>query len=245
MNRIWDIAIVPTDRIEMVGVALYLFTKNLPFAHFHAGDTGSGTHDEVFRFIISRCASLHFCETQQSADTLFKLGEEAWRVKVVGSTAFDNVRIDYGLVPGPRPFDLVLIHPDTYSKEQTHKDILQALSMVDKHAIIIGPNHDTNWEVIDMGIKNWIVGRKSYELYLDGVSRPQFHGLMEKCQRFITNSSSAMYEAPRFNTNVVNIGERNKNRKPVDVQTGGSQKIAKILKDLVVRETLLRKKFAY
>jgi UDP-N-acetylglucosamine 2-epimerase len=242
-----DFGIVPCDRQEMVGVALYLFYHNIPFAQLHAGDTGSGVHDEIGRWIISRCASIHFCDSPQSVNNLLKSGEEDWRVFYVGSTAFDNVTLDESIVP-KGPFNLVLVHPDTFSEYQTRTDIEDALWQIGKEtlAVVIGPNHDKNWEIIHQAwIKRRDFGPPNINYVPSGFPRPQFLALMKHCTKFITNSSSALYELPFFDRGKwVNIGLRNANREQLRIiDVGASARIALIIRDLVLDDRLLRKQF--
>ncbi len=255
-----NFAIVPCDRQTMVGVALALFYNNKPFAQVHAGDSGSDSHDEVGRWIISRCASIHFCNSPESAQNIIKSGEEFWRVHLVGSTAFDNIELDQSLVP-KEGFDLLLVHPDTYDETQTSTDITRALNSTkpDRLTIAIGPNHDHHWQTVDRILRQWKARRwpdglvpfapefsPRFVYYPDGLPRPQFLALMQHCQRFITNSSSALYELPYFDvTKWVNIGHRNANRKPLrTVEPGGSKRIAQIIKNLDLKDPrLLRKQF--
>jgi UDP-N-acetylglucosamine 2-epimerase len=194
-------------------------------------------------------ASIHFCNDPGSAQAVLKSGEQAWRVYGVGSTAFDNVKISEDLVP-KEPFDLLLVHPDTFSMEQTHKDTLRALSLINKRTIIIAPNKDENHEVVTMDIDKFMQnGSNGFEAtyYLNGVLRSDFLGLMKNCVRFITNSSSALYELPYFDASKwINVGKRNADRKPLTTITpGASQRIARILKELIIDEKLLRKTFNY
>ena len=265
-----DLYIVPCDRREMAGVALTLFSQNQVFAQFHAGDICQGNHDEVYGWIITRCATLHFCNSEESARRILRSGEEAWRVHTVGSTALDDVidpetgemLLDQSLVPAV-PFDLLLIHPDTYSMEDTHRDMMNALTLVDKYTVVIGSNKDPNWEVVDMNVRNFQrIGVKSrfriprqngpfLNYYPEGVPRRQFLALMKDCKRFITNSSSAVNELPAFGISKwVPVGKRNRERRPLDkLHAGGSQRIARIIKhlDLTLEEKrkLLVKRFIY
>lgn len=244
-SNAFEMALVPCDRPEMVGAALALFYHNVAFAQFHAGDVGSGVHDEVGRWIIGRCASLHFCNSPESAWNLIQMGEEPWRVHVVGSTALDGVEIDQSLCPEV-PFDLLLVHPDTFSAENTQKDIETALSLLDKYTVAIGPNGDTYYGIIVQALINYHYqsGAQTYE-FRASVPRPQFLGLIKNCKRFITNSSSALYELPAFGIQKwVNIGLRNADRKPLEkIDQGASKRIAEILKTLELDDRLLRKHF--
>jgi UDP-N-acetylglucosamine 2-epimerase len=239
------ISLVPCDRAEMVGVALYLYYHNHPFAQLHAGDTGSDSHDELGRFVISRCASLLFCNSPESAYTLRRLGEEEWRILSVGSTAFDDIKPDYSLVPG-RDFDLLLIQPDQ-SSQQTSFDMQTALDKLDKYTVAIGPNKDDNANLVTEALLmyHYRPNAVGFE-YHSSVLRPTFLGLMEKCKRFITNSSSALYELPRFGIDKwVAVGKRNADRKPLtEIITGASVKIADVLANTPLDEKLVRKKWA-
>jgi UDP-N-acetylglucosamine 2-epimerase len=69
--------------------------------------------------------------------------------------------------------------------------------------------------------------------YYDNLPRPQFLGLLKNCQRFITNSSCAIYEAPHFlkPEQIIMVGDRNKNRPRGPFQTGASDRIVSILKE--------------
>ena len=251
-----DFAIVPCDRQEMVGAALYLFYSNIPFAQLHAGDTGSGIHDEVGRWIISRCASIHFCNSPESAQNLIKSGEETWRIHLVGSTAFDGIEPDdrimtrIGGAPSPAYTDgflLVLVHPDTYSREATQKAITDAVAAMIKYpipAVVIGGNRDKHWEVVDDYWRQF-TWPQPWRYFSNGLERREFLSLMKHCTKFITNSSSALYELPAFDvTKWVNIGLRNANRKPLQkIEKGGSQRIAQVIRNLEIDDKLLRKKF--
>ena len=238
-----DIVLIPCDRKEQVPVALVCLSKNVPIAHFYSGSSiGGNIQDEIYGMIIALCSHIHLCHDEEAAKTLKKIGIEEWRIKVVGSTAFDDVVLDYSLVPN-EPFDLVLINPDTVSKEKTEKSIEEALSKLWRRTVIIGPNEDENREIILKKIVQFVKKSKVVCDFYDSVSRGQFLALLKKCEHFITNSSSAFYEAPYFSTSCILVGERNKFRKvPSKIVTGASDRIVEILANIEIDEKLLRKR---
>lgn len=238
-----DIVLIPCDRGEQVPVALVCLSKNVPIAHFYSGSSiGGNIQDEIYGMIIALCSHIHLCHDEGAVQILKKIGIEDWRIKVVGSTAFDDVTLDYSLVPD-EPFDLVLINPDTVSKERTERDIEEALGRLWRRSVIIGPNEDENREIILKKIEEFIRKGKVVCDFYESVSRGQFLALLKKCEHFITNSSSAFYEAPYFSTPCILIGERNKFRKvPPKIVTGASDRIVEILANIEINEKLLRKR---
>jgi UDP-N-acetylglucosamine 2-epimerase len=241
-----SLAFCSFDRVEMLSACLAFFLNNIPIVHLYSGSSiGGNIHDEIVGMMIALCSHLHLCHDEMAADVLRQMGIEDWRIKVVGSIAFDNVELDTGKVPN-EPYDLVLINPDTISAEKTRNDIRKALSLIDKFAVIIYPNEDRFREIIIEEIenyRNW-ESHKPHVIYKT-IERSQFLALIKHAQRFITNSSSEFFEAPYFGTYCVHIGERNKNRKVGKIVPGAVKKIIEILEKLEINEKFLRKKLTW
>lgn len=257
-----DIVLVPCDRAEMTHIAAWSFNHNYIVAHFHAGNIGSDHPDEMNRRVISCFSHILLCNTEQDRENLIKLGEEPWRCHVVGSTAFDNVRIDESLCPikmdlesGEKivdAYDLVLLHPDPTSREQTEDDLHATFDAITRSSLVYWcvPGRDRNYEVIqdclDRTIheddpERWKL-YKPYVHVLGDIPREMFLGLLKNCQRFIGNSSALFYEAPFFDVKTVNIGRRNANRPTIKPVKGGSKKIAELLISIPIDDKLRRKK---
>lgn len=270
LTKIWcniglfkpNIILVPTDRWEMVYVAAYAFHHNIVVAHFHAGNVGSGIHDEMNRMAISHFSHIMLCNTVEDYYNLIKLGEEDWRLHIVGSTALNHVEIDESLC-SPKPYDLVLLHPDPVSKEATRKDLEETLKTIQTSPRIVwlAPNKDKNYEAIMNfldGIKFARIGscgglkslypnwppKASVYIYLKNLPRPKFLGLLKNASRCIGNSSAFTLELPLLNPDaeLIRIGLRNRNRNPPSMKTGASKRIAEILATIPLNEKLLRKK---
>jgi len=199
-------------------------------AHVYAGVVNDPitTFDDINRHCISLWADLCFCEDEQSrklVESLWikinKLTSDHWENHTynVGITHLDDLEIDESLVPN-EPYDLVLYNPVKYDLNGAEFRI----SEPERKMIAIGPNPDPN------PLKEFV------EYTYDNVPQPQFFGLLKNCERFITNSSAAYYEAPYFlkPEQIILIGNRNKNRStPKTLETGASDKIVKILKEFL------------
>lgn len=249
-----DIVLVPTDRYEMVYAAAYAFHNNRIVAHFHAGNV-DGYPDEMNRRAISCFSHIMFCNTARDKENLVRMGEEDWRIYVVGSTAFDHIDIDTSLCPA-LPYDLVVLHPDPTSKKQTLADMEAVLINLKKEAspciIWLGPNKDLNHEVILDILKEYSfsmspeqIKQYGYKIILQNLPREQYLGLLKQCRRAIGNSSSFVYELSYLNpeAQVIQIGFRNKDReRPEAIVPGGSRKIASILAQIDLN-SVRRKRF--
>lgn len=246
-----DIVLCPTDRFEMIFIAAYCFNHGIILGHFHAGNMGSCHPDEMNRRAISCFSHILFCNTEGDKQNLVKLGEEAWRCHVVGSTALDNVSLDESLCPKDS-YDLVLLHPDPISIEATYNDLketVQAIKLRSNQTVIwLRPNKDKNCEIINLFLNEVAYSSellpylKELKIY-DNLPRTQFLGLLKNCSRYISNSSSLLYEAPYFRIGTVNIGLRNRDRPPLtEVELGGAARIAEILATIQIDDKLRRKK---
>jgi len=83
LKRSPDWCVVLGDTWPMLEKVIEAVKQNVPVAHIHGGDRSGGI-DESIRHAITRFAHLHFPATQEHADRLLRMGEEAWRIKVVG-----------------------------------------------------------------------------------------------------------------------------------------------------------------
>lgn len=243
-----DLVFAPFDRVQMLMVATAAMVQNVPVAQLHAGDlAGPGTWDDKVRFAITSIADLIFCNGEES--TIRAWEATKWSqidVDDVGSTAFDGVQIDNYLCPITsiglsrsrtndfiRPFDLVLYNPPTAQQEKIHGDLDRIFSLIKGHtAVWIGPNSDPGSDIIEGRAEMASIESGGEIIYYPQVPRPRFLGLMQNCERFIGNSSSMFMEAPAFlkEEQIVNIGNRNRDRTFIKVRIGGSKRIVEHIK---------------
>jgi GDP/UDP-N,N'-diacetylbacillosamine 2-epimerase (hydrolysing) len=216
-----DILLVTGDRGEALAGTLAAAHLNIPVAHIHGGDQGDdGAHiDDPIRHSITKFAHIHLAATQKSADRLLKMGEEPWRIHLVGSPAVDDLLSDdfysrdflekkYGLDLS-RPFILAIQHPSLTQIDQAEKQItetLEALREINLQTILIYPNSDA-------GGRKMIKIIEKYEKYdflktFKNLPRKDYLSLMKLASVMVGNSSSGTIDAPIFRLPVVNVGTR-------------------------------------
>jgi len=229
-----DFMLCVADRTEMLVAAAVAHTSGIPIGHVYAG-TGSNvaTLDDLSRHAITMLSEIQFCESKiaEGRVNAMKLvaGLEA-NAHVVGITHLDDLEIDHDDVPKEK-YTLVLYNPLTYGPnlvQRVNNEVVEILKMMEGQVILIGSNPDV-----------WPEGtffqelRDGADTYWNSLPRPKFLGLLEGCDRFITNSTSAIYEAPELmlgrRDRIIMIGERNRDRDRGPFKTGASKKIADIL----------------
>lgn len=234
----FDIIICTGDRMEMFASSLAAFFRNIPVVHIYAGIVNKGhpTKDEVYRHCISLMSELQFCESFEAENILFNFFNSIGKVPkahVVGITHLDDLVINETLVPKEK-YNLVLYNPikdkDIMVFEIENIKAAAGIGLYDN--IVIGSNPDPwfmkgNLEYKEASkTKIYLKIMKEYNsktTYYENLPRPKFLGLLKNCQKFITNSSSALYEAPYFlkPEQIINIGVRNTERTPIDITKTG------------------------
>ncbi|MBI2658426.1 UDP-N-acetylglucosamine 2-epimerase (hydrolyzing) [Candidatus Woesearchaeota archaeon] len=217
-----DFIFVIGDRIEALGGAIAGSYLSIPVAHFHGGEVTS-TVDEAARHAITKLSHLHFCATEKSAERIKKMGEDSFRIRVVGSPSVSNIREMKKIskrelykkfeLSNEKPLVLVLQHPVTLEENSSYSQILntlKAVAEIDAQCLVVYPNADPGNSGIIKAIGEFASNpgfriRKN----LDYV---EFIGIMGFADVIVGNSSSAIIEAPYFRLPAVNIGSRQKGR---------------------------------
>lgn len=218
----YDLVFITGDRVEMCAAAAAAFHAKVKIAHFYAGIVNDPitTFDDIDRHCITLWSDIQFCEDENAAEVVWdlkmatSLGHNA---HVVGISHLDDLEVDESKVPD-EPYDLVLINNEPLISVQPSPII----DLDGRNVIQIGANPDG--EVCKL-----ISNCRHY----GNLPRPQFLGLLKNCQRFITNSSAAIYEAPHFlkPEQIIMVGDRNRNRPRGPFQTSASDKITEILRE--------------
>lgn len=217
-----DFVLILGDRVEMLSVAVASLYLGIPIGHLHGGETTS-TVDETARHAITKLASIHFPATEESAKRIEKMGEEYWRIHVVGAPALDTILNEklptkeefykeIGLKTGER-FILVSQHPVSEEAEDAARQMEETIAAVKKiglPAVITYPNADTG-------------GRKMIAVIEKEKNNPIFHifpsldykiflAAEREAAVWVGNSSAACIESSSFKTPVVNVGTRQTGR---------------------------------
>ena len=223
-----DIILVLGDRFEALAAVIAASSLSKIIAHIHGGDNVSrGQIDEQIRHAITKFAHIHFPASSKSAERIKLLGEQSWRVHMVGSSTIDVIK-KYKTMPKKelfRKFDLnpsestvlCLQHPYIIESNKAGEQMaltLQVLKDLDIQSIIIYPNNDLGSELIINEIESYRNNPK-FKIH-KSLERELFLNFLERVDLMIGNSSGGLIESPIFKLPVVNIGERNKGRESAE-----------------------------
>ena len=213
-----DILVLYGDRGEVLVTAIAAVNLNIPIAHLQGGDR-SGNVDELMRHALTKLAHLHFPASEESAARIRKLGEEDWRIEVVGDnhvdpivageyTSQDVLSERYNLPDGERPI-LVLQHPETTRHRDNYVDMNGTLDAVlerGRRTIVVYPCSDQGYQDIVRAIE----ARRDHPSISihKNIDAPDFWGLMSMASVLVGNSSAGLIETPYFPLAAINLGER-------------------------------------
>ena len=217
-----DIVLVAGDRAEMIATAIVASYSSIPLAHVSGGDVTS-TIDEHIRHSITKMAQIHFPYTEKSADRIFRMGEDSWRIFTVGSPGVEAMLKEprgdqailakiYGIDPS-EPYCIVLQHPVTLEIAEAAEQMritLSAVEELDIHSVIIYPNADSGGKKMITVIEQY--SRNSKFHIFKSIPRKDFLNLMRNACMLIGNSSSGIVEAASYKLPVINIGSRQDGR---------------------------------
>jgi UDP-hydrolysing UDP-N-acetyl-D-glucosamine 2-epimerase len=254
-----DLLLLLGDRYELLAPATCALLYRIPIAHIGGGETTFGVLDEQVRHALTKMAHLHFASTWEYGWRIRQMGEEAWRIYVVGAPGVENIkRTDFmspqelydkfGINPA-LPTLLITYHPETLTNTQEPvkqtKELIAALKEFSEYQqVITYPGTEVGYLSIIEAWKEYATGRSNVKLYPSLGSRG-YLGLMRLAAAVVGNSSSGIIEAPSFHVPTVNIGDRQKGRikaaSVIDV-AGDKESIAaglnKALKDQEFRRGL-------
>jgi UDP-hydrolysing UDP-N-acetyl-D-glucosamine 2-epimerase len=216
-----DWLVLAGDRGEQLMGAIAGSYTYTPVAHIQAGEL-SGNIDGLARHALGKFAHLHFAANHDAGERLRKLGEQDFRIQVVGAPQLDELvagdmtpadelarRFDFD----PRsPYLLVLQHPVTEELGQAEAQIratLEALGRFDMPKIWVMPNNDAGCDII----RDYMLSNRTGDTQIFvNLKRRDYLGLLQHCSCIVGNSSSGLLEAPTFEIPAVNLGRRQESR---------------------------------
>ena len=217
-----DFMLILGDRIEMLCTALASTYLGIPTIHLHGGEK-TFTIDEVARHAITKLSNLHFATTVDSAERIRRLGEDAWRIHVVGAPALDVILNEVLptkeelfqklKVPLEDEYILVLQHSVTEQIDDAAKQMKQtvdAVKALNLPVVVIYPNSDPGGRAIIEMIKQ---ERNNPKFHIfKSLEHKYFLALERDASVWVGNSSAGIIESASFHTPVVNVGDRQNGR---------------------------------
>ena len=217
-----DFVLLEGDRGESLAAAIAATHLNIAVAHISGGDVTGTMLDESIRHAITKFAHIHFPGTDASARRILRMGEDPWRVHMVGTPGSNlkgelrtgkeelahQLRLNL-----PERLLLVLQHPVTTEVDgaaQQMRETMEAVSGLGEETVVIYPNSDA-------GGREMIKVIREYEALpfvhtFKSLPREAYVGLLSVTGIMLGNSSSALTDAPNFGLPAVNIGTRQQGR---------------------------------
>ena len=87
-----DVIVVLGDRFEIFAATTAAMALSLPIAHISGGDITEGAIDDQIRHAITKMSHVHFVAIDQHAKRVQQMGEEVWRIHIVGEPCIDTIR---------------------------------------------------------------------------------------------------------------------------------------------------------
>lgn len=225
MNRP-DVMVVMGDREESMTGALAALYHHIPLAHIGGGDhADDGNVDNPIRHAVSKLAHLHFATTPLSGQRLRALGEEDWRINVVGASGLDRLvatphmsreetEAALGVEWNGAPFAVLLYHPtitDFTASRRNIDLILEATKKIGLNVVSLMPNTDPGNEGVAAALAEHANTTSNFKL-CSFLERKTFVNMMRHASVMLGNSSSGILEAPTLGLPVVNVGLRQRGR---------------------------------
>ncbi len=225
-----DLMLVLGDRYEILAAAQAALVHGVPLVHIAGGDVTEGAFDESIRHALTKLAHLHLTTTDEAAARVARMGEEPWRIHVVGSPGLDQLRRRERLegealeaaLGGPLGSRNLLItwHPVTLEADgglTGLRALLEALDAVPREIVkwVTRPNADPGGLAVEAALDRWAAGRDDVRLFAS-LGQLRYLSLMAQVDAVVGNSSSGLYEAPSLGVPTVNVGDRQKGRLAAD-----------------------------
>jgi len=210
-----DIVLIEGDRIEALATGIVAALLNIPVAHVSGGDVSKSIDDSI-RHALTKFAHVHFPGTEESAERIKKMGEEHWRIHMVGTpmntTTLSKEDLENELgFPIDNPL-LVVQHPVTTESTEAPfqmKETMEAIKELGKQAIVVLPNTDSGGNDMIRVIQDYESNSIKVFKNLPGTV---FSSLLHHASAIVGNSSAGIVEAPHFETPCVNVGIRQQGR---------------------------------
>ena len=215
-----DWLFVAGDREEAITMALCGAYLNVATVHYAAGDRVVGNVDDTVRHAVSRLSHLLLTTHEEARQRLIRAGEEEWRVRNVGHSGLDRIRMtpviergelaDLLSVPSiETPYLVVIQHP--LSSEYTEagpqaRETLEAVLALGLQTFVSYPNSDAGSQEIIKVIEAY-TGHSRIHVFKNIPDIP-FVNLLRGAAALIGNSSLGFLEAPFLKLPVVNVGRR-------------------------------------
>lgn len=216
-----DMIVVHGDRMDALAGAVVGTLHNIIVGHIEGGEL-SGTIDESIRHAISKFAHVHFVCNEEAKGRLIQLGEEAFRINVIGSPDIDVMmsnslptlkeaknRYDISF----EKYGILMYHPVTTEYQMIGKKIdavVDAVKKSNRNYIVVYPNNDLGSEII-LNEYYSLNNNERFRLF-PSLRFEYFLTFLKNADFIIGNSSAGIREAGVYGIPAIDIGTRQNGR---------------------------------
>ncbi|ADA66517.1 UDP-N-acetyl-D-glucosamine 2-epimerase, UDP-hydrolysing [Thermotoga petrophila RKU-10] len=221
-----DFIVILGDRYELYVTIIPALLYRIPIIHIAGGEITEGALDEQIRHSITKLSHIHIVSNERYAENISKMGEEDWRIHVLGSPGIENIYrfklksieelkeelgIDFSV-----PTILVTYHPVTLetrvTTEEQIENLLEALSYFkDFQIVFTAPGAEVERGIIMDKIQTFV--RENPRAFLfKNLGTLLYLSIAKHSKVVVGNSSSGIIEIPSLKVPTVNIGDRQKGR---------------------------------
>lgn len=220
-----EIMLLYGDRYELLPLATACLIHNIPMAHISGGEITEGVIDNQVRHAVSKMANLHYPALDVYGKNLIKMGEESWRISVVGEPGLDFLNtIEYmtkkefyestGL-KDDLGFILTTFHPETIDNKITI-ELLDKITdeVFDRYPgqlLITAANADDYGHKINVFFQNKVKNHDRL-FFIESLGQRRYFSGMKYADLMLGNSSSGIVESQSFKLPVLNVGTRQEGR---------------------------------
>jgi len=232
-----DFIVLLGDRYELFSMAIAALLYQVPIIHLHGGENTTGVLDEQVRHAITKMAHIHMPSTEVYAENISKMGEEDWRIHIIGAPGLENIKklelytkeeiLKLTGIDVNKNIIICTYHPVTLEGENSVrwqiKNLLRTLSKFDLQIVFTRPNAEVGSDEIVNIIKEFVDNNpKAY--FFDSLGSKLYLSFLKYAKAVVGNSSSGIIEVPSFLIPTVNIGNRQESRLRLKsvIQTGYS-----------------------
>ena len=218
-----DLLLLIADRYEMLAPASVALALRIPIAHIEGGDVSLGAVDEAVRNALTKLSHIHLTTTESARQRVISMGEESWRVHVVGSPSLDHltkaallsreeVERELGISLKEETI-AVIYHPVTLSRDTLCEmdELLAALAELRQNLLFISPNSDAGSRELLKRVAAFSAGRTNVR-FITSIDHRTYLSLLQFLAVLVGNSSSGVMEAASFKLPAVNVGIRQNGR---------------------------------
>ncbi|MEK5483881.1 MULTISPECIES: UDP-N-acetylglucosamine 2-epimerase [unclassified Viridibacillus] len=224
-----DFVLLLGDRYELLPILNALVLNRIAIGHLYPAECDvSYCIDTQIRDAITKCSHLLFVTHNDYLKRLLAMGEEEWRIAVVGNSNMENNYVEgsksiYEFLEEksiviPSNFNLVncCYHPPTIHKGHWKQELpilFNALDKIHEKNMYIwsGINSDPDSYEMKVFLLEEIKKRENH-FYFDSLGGDNYKSLLSNSIFTIGNSSSGLYEAPLHRCPTINVGVRQSGR---------------------------------